>query len=43
MDEDQPQSHESDRRTADALDRASIPRLGLSLTTLLARPLQAGA
>lgn len=36
MDEDQRGSHESDRRTADALDRASIPRLGLSLTTLLA-------
>ena len=36
MDEDQPQSHEPDRRTADALDRPSIPRLGLSLTTLLA-------
>jgi CrcB protein len=37
MDEDQlPRAHGRDRRTRDALDRPSVPRLGLSATTLLA-------
>jgi len=37
MDEDQlPRAPERDRRTRDALDRPSVPLLGLSATTLLA-------
>jgi CrcB protein len=36
MDEDQPQAHEADARSGDALDRPTVPRLGLSATALLA-------
>jgi CrcB protein len=37
MDKDQlPRAHERDRQAGDALDRPSVPRLGLSASTLLA-------